>query len=49
MIPEPASVSFLCGPNIVGWKIHVRNVRCLLDMYVEWLYLVEIWLRGSAY
>ena len=56
MIPEPASVSFLvvifplCNrPDIVGWKIHVRNVRCLLDMHVEGLYVVEMWLKGSAY
>ena len=54
MIPEPASISFFvvifplcCSPDNVGWKIHVRNVRCLLDMDVEALYVVQIWLRGK--
>ena len=55
-IPQSAPISFLlslfplcCSPNIVGWKIDVRNVRYLLDIYVEGLYVEEIWLRGSAY
>ena len=41
MIPEPASVSILssfspvcCSSDIVGWKIHLQNVRSWLTTYV---------------
>ena len=52
MIPEPGSIAslvvvfpfvlYVC--DIVCWKIHVGNVRCLSYIYVEGLYMVEIWL-----